>query len=425
MALGSERAGPAARPTAGTDASSALPRWLSILGIGEDGPDGLSPAARRLIGEARLVAGGARHLALAAPLITGETLAWPSPMTDGIPPILARRGTPVAVLASGDPFWYGVGATLMRHVAVGETVTVPAASAYQLAAGRLGWPLQSVRTLSVHGRPHEAIVPHLQPGARLLILSWDATSPGRIARLLDERGFGRSRLTVLEALGGPRERIRSTDAASFDLDAIAPLNTIGLEIVAAPGARVIPLSCGLDDALFETDGVMTKREIRALTLSALGPCEGELLWDVGAGSGSVAIEWLLRHPTMRAVAIEPRADRAGLIARNAVALGVPDLKILEGAAPAALQDLATPDAVFVGGGLTVPALVETCLEALRPGGRLLANAVTTGSEAVLLALHARLGGDLLRISVARAEPVGTMTGWRPAMPVTQLRLVKP
>ncbi|WP_279359514.1 precorrin-6y C5,15-methyltransferase (decarboxylating) subunit CbiE [Methylobacterium indicum] len=403
--------------------SSAAP-WLAIVGIGEDGRAGLSPAASAALDGAGLVIGGRRHLELAGPL-SAETLAWPSPLSDAYPTILARRGLPTCVLATGDPFHYGVGAELARLVPAEEIAAYPQASAFSLAAARLGWPLAEVACLTLHGRALERVIPHLQPGARLLVLTWDGSTPEKLAALLTARGFPRSRLTVLEAMGGPRERRRSTLAADFSQDGIDPLNTVAIEVVAEPDARVIPLAPGLDDAWFESDGQLTKAEIRAVTLAALRPRAGQVLWDVGAGSGSISIEWCLRHPANRAIAIEAREDRAGRIRRNALALGVPDLRVVVGRAPDSLAGLPAPDTAFIGGGVSDPALVAAVLGALPRGGRLVANAVTLESEALLLRLHAEHGGTLRRLSVARAEPVGHLTGWRTAMPVTQWALAKP
>jgi precorrin-6Y C5,15-methyltransferase (decarboxylating) len=403
---------------------SAPTRWLAIVGIGEDGLDGLSPGARRLIAQAGLVVGGARHLTLAGR--SGEaTLAWPSPIEAAMPAILARRGTPVCVLASGDPFCFGVGALLLRHVPIEETLCLPAPSAFSLAAARLGWSLQDCATLSLHGRPLEAIIPHLQPGARLLALSWDGATPARLAALLASRGMGGSKLIVCEAMGGPRERLRESRAEGFCVADIAALNTIALEVVAAPGARVVPRAAGLPDAWFEHDGQLTKRAIRAMTLAALAPRRGETLWDVGAGSGSVAIEWMLADPANRAIAIERDAARAARIARNAAALGVPGLVVVAGEAPRALDDLPRPDAVFVGGGTSDGALLDAVLAALAPGGRLVVNAVTLEGQAELVARQARFGGELTQIQIAGADPVGRFRGWRPAMPVVQWAAEKP
>jgi precorrin-6Y C5,15-methyltransferase (decarboxylating) len=399
--------------------TAASPRWLSIVGIGEDGVEGLSPVARGLIETAEIVFGGRRHLGLAAPLIRGATRPWPSPF-DGAPEeVMRHRGRPVCVLASGDPFHYGVGAVLARHIDAREMIVVPAPSAFSLAAARLGWPLQQTVLLSLHGRMLDLIRPHLQPGAHILALTSDGEGPAALAKLLTETGFGVSRLTVLEALGGPRERIRVTTAAGFELGAMDPLNVVAIEVAAATDARVQTLAAGLPDNLFEHDGQITKREIRAVTLSSLAPRRDELLWDIGAGSGSVAIEWLLADPGMRAIAVEERADRAARIRRNAAAFGVPGLDIIEGAAPAALSGLATPDAVFIGGGASDAGTLDAAARALRSGGRLVVNAVTLETEALLIARHAALGGELIRITLSRAAPVGEKTGWRAAMPVTQ------
>lgn len=396
---------------------------MSIVGIGEDGPEGLSPLARGLIEGAELVFGGKRHLALAAPLLHGEAHAWPSPFD--IAPVLAARGRRVAVLASGDPMLHGVGVTLLRAVPATEACVVPAPSAFSLAASRLGWALQDCVTVSLHGRQVALLRPHLQPGARVLALTSDARGPAEAAALLAADGFGSSRLVVLEALGGRRERIREATARHFALPDIDPLNVLAIEVAADPGARILTQAPGLPDALFEHDGQITKREIRAVTLSALAPRQGGLLWDVGAGSGSIAIEWMLLDRSMRAIAIEARADRAARIRRNALSFGVPGLAVVEGAAPAALAGLPAPDAIFLGGGSSHPDVLEKVIEALPAGGQLVANAITLETEALLLSRHAALGGELVRLAVSRAAPVAGFTGWRAAMPVTQWSWRKP
>jgi precorrin-6Y C5,15-methyltransferase (decarboxylating) len=399
--------------------SAASPRWLSIVGIGEDGIDGLTPAARGLIGGAEIVFGGRRHLALAAPLIRGAARPWPSPFDGAAEEVSGYRGRQVCVLASGDPFYYGVGAVLAQRVDPREMVVVPAPSAFSLAAARLGWSLPDTVLLSLHGRSLDLIRPHLQPGARLLVLTSDGESPEALARLLAQSGFGKSKLTMLEALGGPRERIRSTSAAEFVFGIVDALNTVAIEVEATPGARILPLTPGAPDEFFEHDGQISKREVRALVLSSLAPRRGELLWDIGSGSGSVAIEWMLVDPSMRAIAVERRADRAARIVRNAATCGVPGLHVATGAAPAVLGELPTPDAIFVGGGASDTGVLDAAARALRPNGRLVINAVTLETEALILGRHSVLGGELLRLGISRAERLGAKTAWRPALPVTQ------
>lgn len=398
--------------------------WLTIVGLGEDGRAGLSAAALGALGGADLVVGGTRHLALVAPL-AAETLAWPSPIQEAFPAILARRGGRVCVLASGDPFHYGVGVQLATLVPADEMRVLPQPSAFSLAAARLGWAQQDCALVSLHGRALERIVPYLQPDACILALSWDGSTPAKVAALLTDRGLGASRITVLEALGGPRERIRTTAADAFLLADIDPLNTIGITVVAGAGARTLPLTPGLDDDWFASDGQLTKAEIRAVTLSALAPRRGQILWDVGAGSGSIAIEWCLRHPANRAFAVEARPDRAARIEANALALGAPDVALVRGEAPAALAGLPAPDAVFIGGGIDDAGVFEAAWSGLKSGGLLVANVVTLEGEARLAALFAAHGGSMRRIAVARLDAIGGMHGWRPAMPVTQWRVRKP
>ncbi len=396
--------------------------WLSILGIGEDGVDGLSGGAHRRIEAAAAVFGGARHLALAAPLIRGEAVAWPSPMRDGYAAVLAQRGRPVVVLASGDPFCFGVGVSLARLVEPGEMECLPAPSAVSLACARLGWALADCAVISFCGRPLAPVLPLLQPGAHILALSADASTPAALAALLTAHGFGPTRMQVMEALGGPRERVASTTAEQ-GVGEVGPLNLVALEVVAGEAARVLPLAPGLEDGLFEHDGQLTRREIRAMTLAALSPRQGEHLVDVGLGAGSVAIEWLLRHPAMRATGIEPDPARAARARRNAESLGVPSLAVRLGRAPAALEGL-TADAVFLGGGVAAPGVVEAAWQALRPGGRMVANAITLASEAALVAAQAQYGGSLTRIGLERLDQVGRMAAYRPAMTVTQFCAVK-
>ncbi|PNG27480.1 precorrin-6y C5,15-methyltransferase (decarboxylating) subunit CbiE [Methylocella silvestris] len=406
-----------------TAASDPAAPWLALIGIGEDGAHGLIPAAREKLAQASFVIGGARHLKLAGSF-EAQTMVWPSPIEAALPEILRRRGEKLCVLASGDPFFYGVGALLSAHIPHGEMICLPAPSSFSLAAARLAWSLQDCALLSLHGRDFERIIPALQPSAKILCLSWDGATPAKIAALLRERGLGRSMIHVLEALGGPREKIRAVEADQFDLADIDPLNLVAVEITSAPRENFVPISSGLDDSLFEHDGQLTKREIRAASLSALAPRRGDLLWDVGAGSGSVAIEWLRLDPVNRAIAIEARAERAARIGRNARNLGAPQIKIVEGKAPAAFAGLPRPQAIFVGGGSSDPDLLDQAFAALEPGGRFVVNAVTLEAEAELLARFQAIGGELTRLSVTRAEKLGGFFGWRLAMPVTQWSVTK-
>lgn len=400
-------------------------RWLSIVGIGEDGLDGLSPAARTLIAQASLVVGGRRHLVLVAGATTGATLAWPSPPQAAFPAILGHREGSVCVVATGDPFFYGIGSRLAKEIPAKQMICLPAASCFSLAACRLGWAVQDCALITLHGRPLERVIPHLQPRARILALSWDQTTAARLAELLVRHGFGDTLITVCEAMGGPRERLRRATAASFALDGIDALNLVALELTAARSGRVIPLTPGLPDAWFEHDGQLTKQDVRAITLCALAPRKGELLWDIGAGSGSISIEWMLMDASNRAVAIERDPVRAGRIARNAAALGVPDLEIVQAAAPAALRGLPPPDAVFIGGGATTDGLIEAAWAELPGGGRMVVNGVTLKTQSELIRRFKTLGGGLRTIQIAHADAVGGFHAMRPAMPVTQWSMVKP
>jgi precorrin-6Y C5,15-methyltransferase (decarboxylating) len=397
--------------------------WLAIVGLGEDGVAALAPAARALVAAAETLIGGARHLAL-VPEGRAERIAWKSPIAATLPEIAARRGRRVVVLASGDPLCYGVGAMLARAFAPEEMIVLPAPSAFALAAARLKWPLESCTALSLHGRPLEALRLHLAPGARLLALSGDGATPAAAAALLRDAGWEPSSVTVLEHMGGPRERRRDGTAADWDEARCADLNVIAIECRPGADGRAWSRLAGLPDDAFAHDGQLTKRELRAATLAALAPLPGEMLWDVGAGCGSIAIEWLRAGAALRAIAIEREPARASLAARNAAALGVPELEIVAGVAPAALAGLPRPDAVFLGGGVADPAIFAACWQALRPGGRLVANAVTLAGETALATLAERHDGDLARIAVARAERLGRHRAFRPLLAVTQLALRK-
>lgn len=398
--------------------------WLTIVGIGDDGLDGLSPAARVLVETAEILVGGDRHLTMAPPG-AAERLPWRQPFAESIAAIAARRGRRVVVLASGDPMWFGAGAVLARHFPRGEMTVVPHPGAFSLAAARLGWAVAECAFISLHGRPLDALRLHLAENRRILILSEDGATPTAVARLLAESGWGPSRLSVFEHLGGRVEACHNGPAQEWGKRKVADLNTIALECHGAPGTQGLPRLAGLPDDAFEHDGQLTKREIRAATLAALAPLPGERLWDVGAGSGAIAIEWLRAGEQLSSIAVERDTARAARIARNAAALGVPGLRIVNGAAPAALDGLPPPDAVFAGGGIDNPQLMPALWRALRPGGRLVANVVSTEGEQVLLDWQRQQGGALTRIAVSRAEPLAGHHVWRPLLPVTQLIAVKP
>jgi precorrin-6B C5,15-methyltransferase / cobalt-precorrin-6B C5,C15-methyltransferase len=397
--------------------------WLFIVGLGEDGMAGLSPAARALVESAEVLVGGARHLAM-VPEDERERLTWTQPLSDLIEDIAARRGQGVCVLATGDPLDFGIGVTLARRIPIAEMTVVPAPSAFSLACARLGWPRAEVACVTLHGRPLEFLQPAIQAGARILALSNDAETPAKVAAILTARGFGASRLSVLEHMGGPKERRVEGLAQDWSEPGIADFNTLAIACVAGPNAVHLPRTPGLPDEAFQHDGLMTKREVRAVTLAALAPAPGQHLWDIGAGCGSVAIEWMRTHPRNRASAVERQAERVALMAGNAAALGVPNLDIRHGQAPEALDGLEPPDAVFLGGGLSAPGLIGRLWGALKPGGRLVANAVTLEGEQVLAGFHIQNGGEMIRIAVSRTHALGPYTGWRTFMPVTQVRAIK-
>ena len=397
--------------------------WLTVVGIAEDGFKGLGKNARRaLLGASRIV-GGQRQLDLLPVCIRGERQLWPSPFS--LAPVLEHRGEAVCVLASGDPMFYGVGASLARQVPSEEMLILPAASSCSLAAARLGWPLQEVVTLSLVARPLAALNAQLFSGVRLLLLSNDGHSPAAVAQLLSARGFGSSRMSVFEHLGGDAEQRIDSAANAWDTAPNADLNVIAIECLADAQAPRLSRLAGLPDSAFQHDGQLTKRDVRAITLARLAPTPGELLWDVGAGSGSIGIEWMRAHPSCRALAIEADDGRQQLIEHNRDELGVPGLQLIRGTAPQALAGLERPDAIFIGGGVTREGVFDTCWEQLKPGGRLIANAVTLQSELALVNWRERHGGELTRIHIAQAQPLGEFDTWRQALPITLLDLVKP
>ncbi|MBP5889606.1 precorrin-6y C5,15-methyltransferase (decarboxylating) subunit CbiE [Streptomyces scabiei] len=405
-----------------TPARPGPPHAVTVVGLGADGWQGLPDSSRAALREAEVLIGGPRQLDLLPPECAGTRITWPSPLRPAVPALLAAHaGRRTAVLASGDPMFYGIGRALAEEA--GDRLRVlPHPSSVSYAAARLGWPLEDIEVVTLVGRPAARLAAALHDRRRLLVLSADAGTPAEVAALLRDRGFGPSRMRVLEQLGGERER--TGDAVTADDWEPAhppgdPLNIVAVECLRAPDALRLGAGPGLPDEAYEHDGQLTKRYVRAATLAALAPAPGELLWDVGGGSGSIAVEWMRTHPSCRAVTVERDPVRAARIVRNAERLGVPGLRVVTGAAPAALAELPPPDAVFIGGGLTAPGLLDACRQALPVGGRLVANTVTLESEAVLAAAHRRHGGELVRLAVAHAVPVGGFTGWRQAMPVTQ------
>lgn len=398
---------------------SAQQKPVDVVGIGADGWDGLPATARRRVEAAEVVFGSRRQLDLIPPG-TAELVAWPSPMLPALPGLFAEHdGRAICVLASGDPMFHGVGATLARVLGAERLRVLPHVSSVALACARLGWAEQDVTVVSLVGRHAELLHPEIQPGRRLIVLSSDAHTPARVAALLVARGFGGSAMAVLGDLGAAEESRVDATAARWPHPEVPALNVIGVRCAADADAERRPRTPGLPDSAFQHDGQLTKRDVRALTVARLAPTPGELLWDVGAGAGSIAIEWMRCDPANRAIAVEHREDRAARITTNAMTLGVPGLSVVIGAAPEALDGLDAPDAVFVGGGATAPGVLQRCWDALRPGGRLVVNAVTIESEVLVADWYARCGGELVRIAAEHASPVGGFTGWRPAMRITQ------
>ena len=402
---------------------------LAVIGIGADGLDGLNAQARGEILDADVVVGGVRHLDLLPEVVGQERVTWPSPLREGLPALLERyAGRRVVVLASGDPLVSGIGSTLVELLGPARVRIVPTVSSVALARARLGWAAESVEIVSLVGRDAHAVLRPLADGRRLLVLSADETTPAAVASLLTEAGFGASALTVLGDLGAATESRVDGTAATWSAETWTAetwttepprLNVLAVECRGV-GLSLVP---GLPDDAFEHDGQLTRRDLRASALARLAPAPGQLLWDVGAGAGSVGIEWLRTHPSMRAVAVEARPERAERIERNARRLGVPGLDVVVGSAPEALTGLPAPDAVFVGGGASRAGVLEAALAALVPGGRLVVHAVTLETEALLADWHAKLGGELTRTRVEVAAPVGGFTGWTPGRAITQWALV--
>jgi precorrin-6Y C5,15-methyltransferase (decarboxylating) len=403
--------------------------WLAVIGIGEDGLDGLNPAARALLEAADVIAGGERHLAMLGDQAADarpDLRPWPTPLEDLFDELAAAgaAGRRVVVLATGNPMWYGVGVKLSQRFQAAEMIVLPSASAFDLACARMAWAQAETHCLTVHGRPIGMINGHLTSAARLVVLCRDGKSPREIAAELVRAGFGQSSMTALSQLGGPDEARLDGLAESWSDAPTHDFVTVAIACAAGPDARVLTRAPGLPDDAFRHDGQLTKREVRAVTLSALGPHPGGTLWDIGAGCGSIAIEWMRQSRHASAIAIESDAGRAALISENAATLGAPLLKLVIGRAPEALDGLDRPDAVFIGGGLSNDGVFEAAWRALKTGGRLVANTVTTEGEARLLALHPELGGELRRIAISRAEPKGRFTNWRSLAPVTQWSVVK-
>ncbi|WP_109313943.1 precorrin-6y C5,15-methyltransferase (decarboxylating) subunit CbiE [Ruegeria sp. AU67] len=393
--------------------------WLSVLGLGEDGLDGLSPASRQVLERAEIIMGPPRHLSL-IPDTGAQRVDWPVPFSDGLPILTGFRGHPTVVLASGDPFWFGAGSVIARNFDAGEWTAHPGQSTFSLAAARLGWPLESTQTFGLHAAPLTRLRPHLSPGLRAILLLRNGAAVAELATYLNETGFADTQLHVMEALGGPRERSRSVSLTEALLGGFDHPVCVGLEV--AGEGQALPKASGKPDEIFENDGQITKRPVRALTLSALAPKRGEHLWDIGGGTGSISIEWLMCDPTLTATTIEPREDRADRIRRNADTLGQDRLQVVHGTAPTALDGLGFPDAVFIGGGLSTE-LLNWLHTALPSGTRLVANAVTLESEALLAQWHEKLGGELLRIELAQASALGPRRGWKSAYPVVQWSVI--
>lgn len=400
---------------------------VTVVGIGVDGYAGLTPAGRAAVDAAAVVIGGKRQLDLLPDTVTAERVAWPTPLRPAVKELVeAHRERGLVILGSGDPMHHGIGRTLIEELGPFAVTVIAHPGSVSLACARMGWPVESTPVVSSLTGPFAAVLRHAGDGARALLLNRDATTPVALAAFLTAQGWGQARITVLSDLGGGpgiEKSLRglANQADYWETQAAGAVSISAVEFFGAPARQE---TAGLPDDAFETDGQLTKRHVRALTLATLAPRPGELLWDIGGGSGSIAVEWLRAHPSLRAVCVEKETERVGRIARNAAALGVPQLQVVTGAAPEALAGLEAPDVVFVGGGLTAPGLFDACWAALPVGGRFVTNAVTLESQALVTRLRAEHGGDLLKIDLARTTPVGGFTGWRAAMTVVQWSVEK-
>lgn len=396
--------------------------WLHIIGVTEQGLAGLMPAQRALVDAAETIITSVRFADELAD--AQNVIIWSPGFKQMLAQVLSHKGQPTVVLATGDPNWFGVGASLAKQLSPDEFVMHPAPSSFQLAAARLRWAVPQVACITLHGRAVETLHPHVVPHNRILALTSDATTFVRVAQILTARGYGGSRLHVLENLGGADERILTFPADEASRQTIGEFYVLGIECVADDAAQLLPSIPGLPDDAFLNDGQLTKRDVRATTLAKLAPYPGALLWDVGAGCGSVAIEWMRAAPRARAIAFEQNENRCELITQNSAALGTPNLEVAVGDALPNLGDAETPDAIFLGGDVANDELFERCYKALKPGGRLVANAVTVASEQSLFQRQAKHGGELTRIEISTLSPVGDEQVMRPRMAVTQWVVIK-
>ncbi|VAW19464.1 Precorrin-6Y C(5,15)-methyltransferase [decarboxylating] [hydrothermal vent metagenome] len=402
-----------------------MKKWLDIIGVDERGIKALGANEQALLRAARNVLGPQRFIdQLASASLEQKHISWQPPFSLMIKQVEALGGTKSVILASGDPNWFGIGASLARHLKADEFTLHPALSAFQLAAARLHWPLQNIATISLHGRAVESLHRYVVPGNRILALTSGSATLFAAAKILVARKYGHSRLSVLENLGAKNERIISFLAKDADQQNIGEFFTLAIDCVADVGAPLLPAIPGLPDDFFNNDGQLTKREVRAISLARLAPFAGALLWDVGAGSGSVAIEWMRAAPGAKAICFEKDLKRCDLIAQNRLDLGVPSLEIVAGTAPASLAGRPSPDAIFIGGNVNSPQLFDACYKALKAGGIIVANAVTLEGEAALIEHHKRLGGELVQIAISRLKNIGSLSAFQPRLPITQFIHVK-
>jgi precorrin-6B C5,15-methyltransferase / cobalt-precorrin-6B C5,C15-methyltransferase len=398
--------------------------WLTIVGIGEDGWEGLGHRARRAIEQADHVIGSKRTLGMLTK-VKAIQHEWPQPFSAVVEQLKPLTHQRTVMLASGDPMNFGVARKVLEFVPKAEMEIIPHFSAFTLAAAQMGWSLPDCDCITIHGRPAANLEPFIAPDARLLVLTEDGSSVAEACRRLVARGFENSEVTVLENLGGPNQKVTSFLANTMPKQSWSPLNTLAIHCIPSSTAKVWSRLAGLPDDAFVHDGQITKREVRAATLAALNPSPDQTLWDIGAGCGSVAIEWCRSTRGCQAFAIEPDKDRQQMITQNADQLGAARLFIFNGKAPEAYAGLPKPDAIFIGGGISDEGVFEGAWVALRSGGHLVANTVTLEGDRQLITLQENYGGDLVRMDVSTLTNVGDLRALRPRMSVLQWRVQKP
>ncbi|MBX7145930.1 MAG: precorrin-6y C5,15-methyltransferase (decarboxylating) subunit CbiE [Alphaproteobacteria bacterium] len=397
--------------------------WLTIIGLNQKGIGTLSADAQHALHHAEIVVAAQKYHDYFPELKT-ERWIWRRPLKRTLDALEKVRGKKVVVLATGDPMWFGVGVSLSKRFLPHEMSIIPGISAFSLVCARLGWSISTTVCITMHGRPINQLVNFLAPHQRLILLSHDQTTPSKIANLLTERGYGSSKMIVFSDMNSLSEKYIEGLAKNNNFLDCSDFNTIAIECSEGEVNSLMPLTIGLPDDVFHHDGQLTKYKIRTLTLSALMPMPNQTLWDIGAGCGSISIEWARYHSTMKSYAIEKNEKRCQFIKENSDSFGLSNIDILSGTAPEILNNLEKPDAIFIGGGLLEKNMIDICWQALKKSGRLVINTVTIESEQEILKIYKNLGGKLSKISIEQPDLLGELTVWRKSMPVTQLTVIK-